>query len=376
MPRTKAKAPRQPNGAGSVFRNKRTGSWRAMVTQADGRRTSVSAPTQAEALAKRAELLAGAATGKPVVSDSETLGTRLQHWRDYTLPAKHLAPATVEQYRWALDIVDAELGRARLTALTTDHVERFLRDRVAEGYGRNSVRIFRTVLGQVFGEAERRGYVARNVARLAHLPADATPPAERRSLTPDEAGRLMAAIDGDPLEAFFVLALTTGARRGELLGLSWDDVDLKAGTMTVRQALRKAKNGGYEVGVTKNTGSVRTVRLGTTVVAALRRHRKSAVRHVGAIDLVFTTSTGAHLDPSRLRRRWDAICTEAELEDVVLHELRHTAGSVAVDAGVNLTEVADQLGHANVQMLATTYRHRTRPVVEGVADVMDTFIKP
>ena len=376
MPRAKAKPPRQANGAGSVFRNRKSGAWRAMVTLPDGTRRSVSAPTQGEAIAKRNELLGHGATGTPVPKGTAILAGQLEHWKDYTLPAKHLAPATVEQYRWALRILDEYLGKAKLAKLTPELVERFLAARADEGLSRNSVRILRTVLSMVLAEAERRGHVVRNAARLAHLPADATPPAERRSLTSEEAARLLAEIAGDPLEAFFVLALTTGARRGELLGLSWRDVDLDVGTVTIRQALRRGPEGGYVVGPPKNSASIRTVRLGTAAIAALKRHRKGAVRHVGTEDLVFTTATGTHLDPSRLRRRWNDICARAELDDVVLHELRHTAGSQAVDAGVALTTVADQLGHADVNMLARVYRHRTRPVVEDVAAVMDAFVAP
>jgi integrase len=371
MPR---KRTRRGNNEGTIFEEKSRKRWKAGVTLPDGTRRWVTGRTREAVAEKLSHLLGQVSAGAPLPPAGMTLSVVLAHWRDYTLPAKRRAPATVEQYHWALAIIDDALGKKRLATLTPEQVEHFLGARAAEGYSRNSVRILRTVFSQVLGEAERRGHVARNVAKLAHLPADATPAAQRRSLSPEEAARLIRAIDGDPLEAFFVLALTTGARRGELLGLSWDDVDLRAGTMTVRHALRKAGSGGYEVGPTKNPASVRTVRLGPSAVAALRRHRKAAVRHVGTEDLVFTTSTGAHLDPSRLRRRWESICEQAALEDVVLHELRHTAGSVAVDAGVNLSEVADQLGHANVNMLATTYRHRTRPVVEGVADVMDAFV--
>ena len=92
--------------------------------------------------------------------------------------------------------------------------------------------------------------------------------------------------------------------------------------------------------------------------------------------LVFTTTVGTHLDPNTIRHRWDALCNTAGIEGRVPHELRHTVGSMAVDAGVALTTVADQLGHADVDMLARTYRHQTRPVVEGVADVMEDFITP
>jgi integrase len=180
----------------------------------------------------------------------------------------------------------------------------------------------------------------------------------------------------------WTLALLTGARRGELLGLSWEDVDLDAGIMTIRRALRRAADGRYEVGPTKTSASMRNVRLGATAIAALRGHarrqREEKMRMRRSwqeTGLVFTSKIGDALDPGNVRHRWDALARKAGLDGVVLHELRHTAGSHAVDAGLALTEVADQLGHSDVNMLARTYRHRTRPVVEGVAAVMEDFVK-
>jgi integrase len=264
--------------------------------------------------------------------------------------------------------------------LTPEQIESFLRGLADEGYSANSVRIIRTTLSQVLKEAERRGHVARNAAALTHLPAKARPPVERDALSADEAGRLLAAAKADRLAAYWVLALTTGARRGELLGLAWDDVDLDAATMTIRRGLRRAEMGGWEVGPTKTTASVRTVRLGPSAVAALTAHKRAQRREQVAAKrwtdtgLVFTTTVGTHLDPNTIRHRWTALCKAAGVDGRVPHELRHTAGSLAVDAGVSLAEVADQLGHADVNMLARTYRHRTRPVVEGVAGVMEAFV--
>jgi integrase len=379
VPRTKKPAPKQANGAGSVFYRADRRNWRAMVTLPNGQRTSVTAPTKAEAISERNKLLGKVASGELIASG--TVGERIEWWRSSALPARQLAPATVEQYEWALGVLEAGLGKVRLRALSAEQVEAFLGTQADAGYSRSSVNRMRAVLGQVLAEAERRGHVARNVARMAHLPASARPRAERRSLTAAESQRLLAAAEGKRLSAFFVLALTTGARKGELLGLPWSNVDLEGGTMTITQALRRGPNRGYEVGPTKTAGSVRTVRLAPSALRALRGHQRAQkADHLAAgprwqdTGLVFTSSTGRHLDPHNIRREWERLTAAAGLEGVVLHELRHTAGSQAVDAGVALTEVADQLGHSDVNMLARTYRHRTRPVVEGVAGVMEDFI--
>ena len=366
---------RRGNNEGTIFEDKARNRWKAGVTLSDGSRRWVTGKTREAVAQKLAVLLGQSATGAPIPK-AGTVGDQIRHWRDYTLPAKHLAPATVENYRWSLEIVETHLGAKRLATLTPEQVEKFLRDRVAEGYTANSVRLMRTTLGQVLKEAERRGHVQRNVggaqsdyrATRRRRPSGAhSPPRKPPGWSPPSTG--------DSLEAFFVLALTTGARRGELLGLSWDDVDLKAGTMTMRHGAPQGAKGWLRGRPDQEQ------RQRPHGAPRRQRHRRAApaTARSPCVTSVSTTScsprsTGAHLDPSRLRRRWDAICTEAGLEGVVLHELRHTAGSVAVDAGVALTEVADQLGHADVSMLATVYRHRTRPVVEGVAGVMENFV--
>ncbi len=383
MPRPPKRRPKEPNGAGSVYYDKARRNWRVMVVSPDGRRRTVRAATEDEARKRRTELLGNGADGIPVgPADSASLSNQLGWWRDYVLPSRNLAPATVDNYRWALGIVETGLGRARLKTLTPEQVEAFLQRLADEGYSRNAVRLVRTTLSQVLKEAEKRGHVPRNVAALTVLPATATPPAERDALTADEAGRLLAAAKGDRLAAYWTLALTTGARRGELLGLSWDDVDLDAATMTIRHGLRRAKTGGYEVGPTKNKASVRTVRLAPVAVAALKDHQADQRKEHIAADrwtdtgLVFTTTVGTHVDPNTIRHRWTSLCKATGLEGRVPHELRHTAASVAVDEDVNMTKVADGLGHANNNMLDRTYRHKTQPVADGLADVMEDFVTP
>ncbi|HEY1445666.1 MAG TPA: tyrosine-type recombinase/integrase [Acidimicrobiales bacterium] len=373
---------RRGNYEGALLPDKARGGYRGAVTMADGSRRFVRGKNKADVVKKMRALQGHAAAGTTPSSGSLRVADVAAHWLDVVLPARKRAPATVTQYRRAGEIINEGIGRTRLIALTPERVEGFLHALADEDYSANSIRIVRTTLSQILGEAERRGHVARNSARLAHLPAHARPPAERDALSADEARRLLEAAEDERLAAYWTLALTTGARRGELLGLTWDRIDMKAGTMTIDRALRRGPSGGYEVGPTKTKGSVRTVRLGPSAINALRehQHRQKAERLAATRwedhGLVFTTTVGTHVDPNVLRRSWAAMCKSAGIEGRVPHELRHTAGSQAVDAGLPLAEVADQLGHADVNMLARTYRHRTKAVVEGVAGVMEDFIAP
>ncbi len=142
-------------------------------------------------------------------------------------------------------------------------------------------------------------------------PTPSLPSSAARSTRP-EIARLLDAAKGDRLEALWILAIATGARRGELLGLAWREVDISAGTVSIRQALSRKDGGGYELGAPKTKASIRTVHIGPRAVSALNAHAKrQKAEHLAAkrwIDsgLVFTSPIGTFLDPSHVRKRWDA----------------------------------------------------------------------
>ena len=374
---------RTRRGSGSVFYDKTDRTWRAQVLVAGKRRTIGRAKTKAGAT----QLVNDYHAGKVSLNDSPApkadLGERLAWWRDVILPVREhggrpLAPATVAQYRWALTELVEGLGDHSLEQLSAEHVERFLVER-SDRLGRNSLRILRMALGLVLDEEIRRDRLQRNVARIAVRPKTA-PPRERRALSGDECTRLLAAAVGTDFEHLFALLLFTGARRGELSGLSWSSVDIERQTITIRQGLRRSANGAWEIGDPKTTSSVRTIRISAGAIAHLRARQVDQLGEQvecptwsNPLDLVFTSPTGHHLDPRRVSRKWEELTKAAGIEGVVLHELRHTMGSHLVDAGVPLPEVADRFGHANLDQVSRTYRHRVAPVVEGGADVMDVF---
>lgn len=306
------------------------------ISTPTGRRY-VSARTKTACRDKLKELQQQLDTGLPA-GDGDHVRTFADWWLR-SLEAKASAgdrsPNTVDNARWAVEKwIKPYLGAKRLRELAPEDVERLLAVMAKAGRSRRTVVRVKSYLGQMLAAAERRGRVARNVARVAELPATAAP-VERRSLTHDEARAVLKAAEGRRLQALFVCALMLGLRPGELLGLRWDDVDLGDGTLHVAVSLKRERgddgNQVLRLGDTKTARSRRTLDLPEPVLAALRAHRDRQAadqRRAGVAwhptGLVFTTEVGTPVDPANLRRATKALCTAAGVEPVSPNELgRH-----------------------------------------------------
>ena len=220
-------------------------------------------------------------------------------------------------------------------------------------------------------KAVRWGSVGRNVAHLTDPPR-----ATRRDLpmlTAEQAGRLLTVAHDHRLEAMFVLALTTGARMSELLGLTWPAIDLERGSMTIRATLQRIEREPQLV-ETKTSGSRRTIMLAPMAIAALRRHRTRQMEealNVGPgwknnLSLCFTGRLGEPLKRhSVLRREFRPLARAAEYpSSLTFHDLRHIAASLALSQNVPWTLVSEMLGHANVSTTMNVYAH-TVPGTQG-----------
>jgi integrase len=289
---------------------------------------------------------------------------------------------TRDNYEWAIRChLVPGLGAHRLAKLTPDHVDDLLEARAARGMAKNSLRRIRAVLVTALDHADRRELVRRNVARLTSTP-DGTF-SERRSLTAAEAGALLVAMRGDRLEALVVVGVTMGLRPGELTGLSWRDVDLDAGIIHVRRALKRENNRPV-MGELKTKRSRRSLGCPPFVVEALRRRQEFQAMERAAAgrdwsqwaaqDLVFTTTAGTPIDASNLRRYFKRACKNAGIGRWMPYEMRHTAASLLSDDGVPLEQVADLLGHDGTRMVAQVYRHAVAPTVDVAAARMERLL--
>jgi integrase len=248
-----------------------------------------------------------------------------------------------------------------------------------EGLAPKSVKHVHTTLHRALGQAVRWGLVPRNVAAAVDPPRVRTP--EMRPLSPTQARTLLAAAEGNRLTALYVLAVTTGMRQGELLGLGWEDVDLDAGTVRVRRTLTLAR-GGPRLTEPKTRRSRRQIRLTASAVDALDRNRErqeaeGAAKGDGWNDqgLVFRTRRGTPIRRDNLHSKsWKPLLRRAGLPDVRFHDLRHTCATLLLTKGVHPKIVSEMLGHSSIAITLDTYSHVIPGLGEAAALAMENAL--
>ena len=276
--------------------------------------------------------------------------------RDRYLVANHAKPA---------------LGRVRLKNVKAMHLQRLYREKLDSGLSPATVQKLHHVLHKALSQAVRWDLIIRNPADAVKAPTPT--PEEMRPLSAEEARRLLEAAKGDRLEALYVIAVTTGMRRGELLGLKWSDIDLENSRLSIRRTLTRTDNGKHvELGDPKTRKSRRTIPLTPHAVEALRRHLERQLAQIEAggdlyedQGLVFTTEAGTPINPSNLRQRSLApLLKKAGLPRIRFHDLRHTCATLLLLKGVHPKFVQELLGHATIAITLDTYSH----VLPGMGD--------
>jgi integrase len=254
---------------------------------------------------------------------------------------------------------NAETSRKRTpSAATQRHVHKLIRNALAD--------------------ALRLELVTRNVAAQVKAPPMARQ--RRPDMTVEDARRLMQVIQGERLEAFYVLALTTGLRRGELLGLRWSDVDLNSRQLHVRRALQRVA-GELRFVEPKTSTSLRVVVLPKLAARHLVRHKAGQDAERLALGpawqdygLVFASSRGTPLEPRNVNRRWDELRERAGLDWLRLHDLRHGCATFMLAAGVPPRTIMEVLGHSEIGVTMNTYTHVVAQLREDAADAIDRLL--
>jgi integrase len=248
-----------------------------------------------------------------------------------------------------------------LDKLTPTLIRRFLTGKLDGGLSATTVRSLHGLIRNALGDAEREELITRNVAKAVRPPA--LPTIERRALSLEEGRRLIEQIEGDRLEALWVTAIILGLRRGELLGLKWDDLDSDAKLLRVRRTLQRV-DGSLEFVPPKTTRSRRAVHVPDVVLDRLRTHRAAqaaerlaAGTHWVDTGVIFASSIGTPLEPRNLDRAWHAVRARAELEWLRLHDLRHACATFLLASGASPRTVMQILGHSQIGLTMNTYTH-------------------
>lgn len=367
---------RRANNEGSIYRNATKDRWDGKVS-VNGRRKVVTGKTRKEVLNKLADLRRQIDNTGGVPEADVTVARYLAWWLSDVLP-RTASTGTVQNYNDIVRLyIEPTIGKVKLTQLRPDHVRTMVATIAAQGLSPNTQRLARSVLRRALRTAESDGRVTRNVAAL--VDGVRVPAPEGRTLTIDDARKLLDVARGHRLEAAVVVALTTGLRRGELLGLTWEDVDLKRGTLTIRRALKR-RAGGLVLEEPKTRGSRRTVHIGKLGVDALKAHRASQATEklkAGPMwstewpAMVFTSQVGTPADPDHFKHLISQLTTKAGLGHWSPHELRHSAASLLIAQGVDLKVISETLGHASIRQTADTYGHLMGDAKKVAATAMD-----
>jgi len=370
----KRKAGRRRNGEGTI-RHRADGRWEVRVSLADGGQKSYYAKTRDAAYKRLVEAQHSVQSGLPIGQDERvTVGQWLTQWLAQRRPDLKASSAN----RYELTIrkqITPHLGKVRLARLSPAQLQSFYATlRTQEGLSPTTVRMTHALLHEALENALRLGMVARNVADLVTPPRRAA--YEATVLTEEQARTFQRAVAGHRYEAFFLLAIHTGMRRGELLGLRWRDVDLDGGRVAVRHSLTWRRSSEWTLDTPKTAGSVRDVDLAAPYIEALRRHRarQNAERlAAGALwedhDLVFASPSGRPLRGDHIRERdFHTLLKDAGLPQLRLHDLRHTSATLVQAAGASVKETMARLGHTTMAMTVTRYTHTLPGQQRAAAD--------
>jgi integrase len=294
-----------------------------------------------------------------------------------------LKPQTIFYYRQARDrYLAPALGTTRLTKLTPEHVRRLVTGLTERGLSPTTVRNTRAVLSAALQFAVRQEWIGRNPA-AAVRPPRLRRPAPRPPM-PEEMDRLLPAAEaaGDRLGALWTLACYAGCRPGELLALRWEDVDLDAGTVTVRRTLTKVRGSAVAFHAPKSDHGRRTLRVDRAAVDALRAHRRRQAAERVALGpdyedngLVFCTATGSPLLPRWAVRQFKRATARAGLPaGIRFYDLRHGNATAMLVAGVAPKAAAERLGHSSIVQFNDTYAHLLQEIDADAAAKLGAVI--
>lgn len=338
----------------------------------DGKRKQASHggyATKAEAERALRQVLAQLDQGSFVAASRLVLGAFLE---EQWLPSKRASvrPSTADSYASCIRLhVTPRIGSVPLQRLVASDLNKLYSDLLSDGrlngsapgLSARTVRYIHTILRRALADALRWGVVSRNVADLADPPKPSARSSEMTTWSAGEVRQFLESIGQHPWYPLFVIAVATGMRRGELLGLRWADVSLENERLCVRQQLTSLHD---VLTDPKTSRSRRTTDLDPETVRILRRHRANQAEQrlrwgqaYSDHDLVFCREDGSPMHPDRLTVLFQNLVKRSGSPKIRLHDLRHTNATLALEAGVPAKVISDRLGHATVAFTMDVYAH-------------------
>ena len=369
---------KRANGEGSIFKRK-DGRWQGAVTvgyddEGKQKRRTIYGKTQTEVRGKLTEIKRQVADG--VYSDSKhTVRSYLEHWLKEK--ARSVKPRTAELYcEQAQRYVYPQIGQVHLTKLTPLHIQTVI-SKLGDNIGANTANKVRTLLFNALKQAVLWQLIPRNPCEAVAKLKEETK--EMIIWTPTETLAFVKTARSHRLFAAFYLAIFTGLRRGEALGLRWQDIS--DGVIYVKQSLT-VLSGKIHFTTPKTSKGQRFLTVSEDVMEILTEHQtfqKSEAEYLGEswpeTDLVFTSQAGTPIHPRNFERVFKQLIKQAGVSNIRFHDLRHLHVSLLVSKGFDPRAIADRVGHTNPSFTLDVYSHmfaeKRKDSAVGMSDLLD-----
>ena len=371
-------AGKRANNEGSVYRIP-SGRWCAQVSL-EGKRLSKSFDTQKEGLDWIRKILGQIDQGLTFDNTKISLGDYMADWLDSTQSAKR--PTTWNHYNQVTKkYIIPIIGKIKVKDLRPEHIQGMYNQLLKKEVGTYTILKIHTVIHCAMQYAVKIGIIGRNPVSFTHPPRE--PAIEMKILTESQVNQLLTWLLDHRWEALFYLAVTTGMRQMELLGLKWTDLDWDRQSIKVERQLVRSRIHGVQFSMPKTRFGKRSIALGMKTIEVLRRHyEKQQIERLRAGDkwqrseLIFTNSIGGPIHYRNLLREFKRLLNGARLPPIRFHDLRHTAASIMLNNGIPPIVVSRRLGHAKASITLDVYGHLIPSMQREAAEKIDELIMP
>ncbi|RJP38991.1 MAG: site-specific integrase [Desulfobacteraceae bacterium] len=294
-----------------------------------------------------------------------------QDWIDSKKP--NLRHSTWSVYKGHTQNHFSDLDDIRVDKITVTEVEKFIRDRQAEGMHILTLRKILVTLGQIMAYAVRHRYIDSNPVRDAERPKSQGDEQDEKIsvLNPVEIKSFLGAVLDQKYKTFFKLAIMTGCRQGELIGLKWSDIDWKNSQVAINRTFNNGR--WYDV---KTKTSKRCIDLGPSMIKDLKVWKLACPPN--KMNLIFPNEAGGPMNHSNMRaRHFFPALKKAGIKEIRFHDLRHSKVSLMIDQSENLKYIQTQMGHSSPTVTLNVYAHLMKKVnPEAAKRFEDAVLNP
>lgn len=330
--------------------------------------------TKRDAEKAAAEMQTQIEHGDYVKPSNETVGAFMLDFVEQTLK-NHVAPNTYEaRLGFVNNHIIPRIGHINLLKLTPVDIQRFYNE-LREEHGAGHVQNIGNLLTKAFKQAYEWGMIQKNVAALVKKPPISRKNTTMKVWTVDQQKAFLdyAKVDNEFYYRLFLLALTTGMRKGEVLGLQWNDIDLKQGIIQVKRTLVIANKTIYLKDNPKTESSIRSISVAENTIKQLREYKLKQLPN--ELNLVFPSpKTNKLLYPNSLDKHFAKTIKAAGVPVISFHGLRHTFATTLLELGVNAKIVQEMLGHSTIKTTMDTYSHVLPNMQKGASEFLNSAL--